>query len=544
MNRSETKTHIRVLFWFLGFNILLSIGLNYLYLVFTPGWNKLFSIVFLHSALVSNILLIYLLVALPLFALGVGSRYRTPVFILFVVILSSLHILNLIDIAIYRIFKFHFNSMVINLIFAEGAEDSLHFGFNTLATLGLIVMGIVTVEVLLIYKVFHRFGYKPISKRIAIAAITISLLIVSADKLTFAIADLYNRSEVTRFSKVFPLYQPLTIKRFMYKNFKFKVDREEMLIFDQSYSSLDYPKRPLIGPKQAHPVNIVWIVIDAWRYDMLSEELTPNIWDFSKRSTIFMNHYSGGNASRFGIFTLFYGIHGYYWHQFLGERQSPVFIDQLKKLNYDFKIISSSKLTNPEFRKTAFIRIPECIVDTLDGNRAENKDPLLTTTFLSWLNTRDTSKPFFSFLFYDAPHGPYSYPDKFEKYTPSNKQLNYLTVGKKDSLSLLNSYKNAIYFDDSEVGKIITAMEKQGLWDNTILIITGDHGEEFYETGFWGHTSAFSDYQTKVPLLLYVPNQDSNKVEYLTSHVDIVPTMLALLGIGMTNIFTRRDNRY
>lgn len=530
MYYSEKLSHIRALGWFFGFNICLSLGLNYTYIVLSTGWNKLLSIVFLHTALVSNILLIYLVVALPLFTLAIGSRYRTPLFILSVLILSTLHILNFIDIAIYRIFKFHINSMVLNLVFTEGTEDSLHLGFNTLATLAAIMVGIVAIEILLINKVFHRFGPKPISKRCLSVTLTIGLLMVLADKLTFAVSDLYNRSEVTRFSRVFPLYQPLTIRRLMQQHLGFKVDREEILQLDRSYSSLNYPKRPLTAPKQAALPNIVWIVIDGWRYDMLSEELTPNIWDFSKRSTVFTNHYSGSNASRFGIFALFYGIHGYYWYQFLSERQGPVFINQLKKLRYDFKIISSSKLTNPEFRRTAFIEIPEHIVDTLEGNRAEQKDPLLTTTFLSWLSTRDTSKPFFAFLFYDAPHGSYSYPDEFEKFTPSNKNPNYLTIGKKDSLTLLNSYKNAVYFDDSEIGKVLTSMENRGLWDNTILIITGDHGEEFYESGFWGHTSSFSTYQTKVPLLLYIPHKAPGKVDYLTSHIDIVATMLELLG--------------
>ena len=521
-------------------NILISIGLNYSYLVFTNITQNILSFVFLHLALVSNVLMIYTVIAIPLYILCITIKHSFSIFLIFVITVSMLHIFNFADIAIFRIFKFHLNSMVITLISTEGAGDSLHFGFYTLISVALIIITIIVIETVLIYKIFLKLGSKPISKCFITFVILISLLFITTEKLTYAISDLYDHRDVTRFNKTLPLYQPLTIKRFMRKHFNFEVNRENTLNLVKKNSSLNYPKRKIAVPKQVNSLNIVWIVIDAWRYDMLTEELTPNLWDFSKRSIYFKNHYSGGNASRFGIFTMFYSIHGYYWHQFLGERQSPVFIDQLKELNYDFKIISSSNLANPEFRKTAFIKIPDSIIDTLDGSRAATRDPLLTATFSSYLSIRDMSNPFFAFLYYDAPHGPYSYPDDFNKYTPSNKNPNYLTVSKKDSLTLLNSYKNAIYFDDYEVGKIITSLEKYKLLDNTIIVITGDHGEEFYETGHWGHMNNFSDFQTKTPLLLYTPNLSPEKVEKLTSHVDIVPTMLELLGYNKdANIYSQ-----
>jgi membrane-anchored protein YejM (alkaline phosphatase superfamily) len=108
------------------------------------------------------------------------------------------------------------------------------------------------------------------------------------------------------------------------------------------------------------------------------------------------------------------------------------------------------------------------------------------------------NKPFYAFLFFDAPHGPYSYPDNFEKFKPSNKNPNYVTTSRKDAVALRNSYKNAICFDDTLIGSLLDTVRKKGLLENSIIIITADHGEEFYETGFWGHTSAFSRYQTQV----------------------------------------------
>ena len=103
-------------------------------------------------------------------------------------------------------------------------------------------------------------------------------------------------------------------------------------------------------------------------------------------------------------------------------------------------------------------------------------------------------------------------------------------VRKKDVIPLLNSYKNAICFNDFEVGNVLDALEEKDLLKNTIIVITSDHGEEFYETGFWGHTSAFSKFQIKVPFILYIPGEQHRTITYLTSHIDVVPTMFELLG--------------
>jgi membrane-anchored protein YejM (alkaline phosphatase superfamily) len=200
------------------------------------------------------------------------------------------------------------------------------------------------------------------------------------------------------------------------------------------------------------------------------------------------------------------------------------------RLGYDFKILSSSKLTNPEFRKTAFVKLPQYINDTLPGTNAEEKDPELAKAFITWLDERDKEKPFYAFLYFDAPHGPYSYPDQFEKFKPSNKSPNYVTTGRKDAVPLFNSYKNAVFFDDFLTGKILNALRKHGLMTDTIILITGDHGEEFFEVGNWGHTSDFSKYQARVSCVLYIPGYPHQEITYPTSHLDVAPTFLKMLG--------------
>ncbi len=534
---SENRRRIfSSLFWFFSINAFVTILIGYQYILHAAGVECATDHVYLHLALCSNFFLLYLTLALVLLPIFWAIPRKLPFFFLTIPLVLVIHLFTLVDATLFRIFKFHVNSMVLNLFLTEGAWDSVHFGVTTIITIIAIVGIIILFELVLLRICYRRSMQSPVTtphhSRFSWRKLltTFVMLIVLADKLIFAVADLYNWHEITRHRAVFPLYYGFTIKRFMRKYFHFELDRETELTLAAQTSPLNYPRGPLERqPLDTYP-NIIWILVDAWRSDMFNEEVSPHIWEFSKNALVFDNHYSGGNASRFGIYSLLFGVYSYYWHQFLGARQSSVFIDELLDLGYDFQIVSSTRLTYPEFRKTAFIRIPEYIDDRRDGARADTRDPQTAQHFLDWLAARASSAPFFSFIYFDAPHGPYSYTDEFEKFTPSNKTANYITVGKDDMLPLKNSYKNAILFDDALVGNILTYLEEHDFLDHTIVLITADHGEEFYESGFLGHTSAFSKEQTKVPLILYVPGQKHEKIQRLTSHLDVVPTMFSLLG--------------
>ena len=92
----------------------------------------------------------------------------------------------------------------------------------------------------------------------------------------------------------------------------------------------------------------------------------------------------------------------------------------------------------------------------------------------------------------------------------------------------LNRYRNALHFVDSQVGLAIDALRKSGQMDNTLLIVTSDHGEEFNDTGknYWGHNGNFSPYQLHVPLLVRGRGwQPGAEVTYFTTHNDLAPTV-------------------
>ena len=100
-----------------------------------------------------------------------------------------------------------------------------------------------------------------------------------------------------------------------------------------------------------------------------------------------------------------------------------------------------------------------------------------------------------------------------------------------DIALMWNRYLNAAHFVDGQIGRLIDHLDAAGALQNTVVVVTGDHGEEFLEHGRWGHGSAFIDEQMRVPLVMRIPGQDARVIDTVTSHLDIVPSILPALGV-------------
>ena len=86
---------------------------------------------------------------------------------------------------------------------------------------------------------------------------------------------------------------------------------------------------------------------------------------------------------------------------------------------------------------------------------------------------------------------------------------------------------------DSQLDRIFKFLEQEKLLDDTIVVVSGDHGEEFMEKGHWGHNESFHQEQIRPPLLIYIPGKKHQDIYRMSSHLDI-PAMLAPY-FGITN---------
>ena len=448
-----------------------------------------------------------------------------------------LQTLLIIDTKIYSIFNYHINALVLNVITTEGASDSVILGKGTILTFLSFLSCVLFVEVLI--NAYFNGRHKELGgKRKALlikafrTAFVLGISLIIFEKGMYAYADLYDRTTITRGAVVYPLYTPLTIKRFAHRHLGFNFSKENRIKSHSDGAKLQYPEEGSFDAGRDKKYNIIVIALEGLRFDNLDPQIMPNAWEFGQRALIYNNHYSGGNGSRFGIFSLMYGIGGTYWRSFLAHRTSPVLINTLLDRQYDFKILAGTSMTFPEFRSTVFVKVPQYVEDSFTTNDNVERDRIMTDKFIDYLSNRSKDRPFFAFLFFNASHQPYNYPKEFERFRPVLKEeLNYFKDTGRDKIDMLkNRYRNAVYFDDSLLGRIIRAIEGHGLLENSIVVITGDHGEEFFENGFFGHTSTFDDYQTKTVFLMSYPKTEHRVIERITSHADFVPTVMETLG--------------
>lgn len=513
-------------------NFMLTLILGIPYFKFVGGYPL--EIFFTVVAHISNTVMIYVVLAVVLLLL---YNLQFPK-IIFVILFFTVNILAFIDAGVYKIFRFHINGLVLNTLITQGGWESLDFNQTTEIFIVFILVSMFFAELFLYNNLSGFFAKKDfaVGKKHVFFILALLFLFVVIDKGIYAYSDLKNIPYITRHSKLFLLYQPFTIKKFAQKHFNIKIDEAVSFRLDKKYSGLNYPQKKLeFLENQKSPPNIILILIDSFRFDMLDYEITPNIHNFSKKSLVFENHYSGGNCTRFGVFSVFYALYGHYWDLMLGERQPPVFMTALSDFGYDFKIMAASKLTFPEFNKTCFVNIPqEKIEDEPRGSTKIEKDASMTDDFIKYLSVvagkEKYKKPFFAFLFYDCPHGSYDSPPEFRKFKPAAETFNYLLLNKDNIQPVFNRYKNASHYDDYLVGKIIKKLEKSGLLKNTVVIISADHGEAFFEKGFYGHNHGFCEEQVKVPFVFYVPGYKHKKYTKMTSHLDMVPAIMSLLG--------------
>ncbi|EIU7614421.1 DUF3413 domain-containing protein [Vibrio vulnificus] len=372
------------------------------------------------------------------------------------------------------------------------------------------------------------------------ALLTFAALLATNAIHIWAAAHAYQ--PVTTVKRYLPLFYPATADKFMRKQGwvdEEALERQKALAFKRK-NDLNYPLAPLQTQPVEKPLNIMLLVVDSWRADTFNADNTPNMWKYAQSGVVFNNHIATGNATRTGIFGLFYGIPGTYWHGFLANQQSPVLIDRLQALDYQLGIFTAAQLRKPEFNQTVFTKVENLRIGS-EGSRPSELDADLTQDWLAWYDQRDKSKPTFSFLFYDAPHG-YDFPADFEpKYEPMLKEVNYLKLNNDtDPTPFFNRYKTSVRYVDSMATKVLDKLKESGDLENTLVIITGDHGQEMNDNklNFWGHNSNFTDAQVNVPFAIFGPGVDAAKIQWsseaLTSHQDVVPTLMKHY-LGVTN---------
>ena len=475
-----------------------------------------------HFTLLSAVLLAFVLVPILL---------RAPAWLVLplgIALTIAMLFALLIDTQVYQLYRFHINAGVMNLLLGGAAGETFEFSGSMYLQAVAIALGVIAVQSVVAWLLWRHVRRSPGNPRIA-RALTVTLV---GSVVTFHAwhmwADATGYEPLLEQTDALPSRYAATAKRALRTLGVNVRSQPPAPSRGHERGDLVYPLQPLSCEQSGRPPNIIVILIDSWRQDALNAQVTPNLDRFARRAVRFTDHHSGGNATRIGVFSLFYSIPGTYWHRMLAEREGPVFITQLLERHYDVRAFRSAPLFSPEFDRTVFVDVEDLRLRS-DGDTSVERDRDVTSDFQSFLASRPDSAPFFALLFYDSAHKLDMPRDSPPVFQPSAPTVNYLGLNAgTDPLPMHNRYRNSLHYVDSLVGEVLAEVEARGLLENSVIVVTGDHGQEFNDNrrNYWGHGSNFTRFQTSVPLLLYSASLAPASHSHRTTHFDVVPTLM------------------
>ena len=178
-----------------------------------------------------------------------------------------------------------------------------------------------------------------------------------------------------------------------------------------------------------------------------------------------------------------------------------------------------------------------------------------TDAAIRWLGDRPAEDPaFFFWVHYQDPHGPYTPPKRFvdqfddletrEPLPPLGSTTGgfrqipaYQNLGgERRPQYYRNRYDAEIRFFDEELGRLLAWLEKEGYFENSLIVFTSDHGESLGEHGYWfSHEANLYDEAVRVPLVIhYPPGTQRPSGDQLVGHLDFWPTVLDAFQLPAT----------
>lgn len=435
-------------------------------------------------------------------------------------------ILNYLNSQVYGIYHFHINGFVLSMVFGEGAGEI--FNFSILLYLKEIALFLIVAAIVVsVWYASHRiWQWKKKAYAWFVAGCFIGCTLYA--HIWHIYASFYQHQSVMKSTTLLPYYFPTSANRFLLEH-GFEPPKGVGNVNGRQSEDLQYPIRPLEEVKPESLPNIVVILLDSWNKRTLNAENMPNTYQFAQQNQWFTNHFSGSNGTRSGVFSLFYGLSCYYWESFEPAHIYPVLLKRLQKLGYDIQTYPSATWADPPFGRVIFGGVPGIRTET-PGKTSLERDTRIADLFIADTDKyKKSKKPFFSFLFFDLPHSFELPADKNKKFQPAWAYADYTKLSNDmDPTPFYNLYRNTVYQDDILLGKVFETLKKQGLMDNTIVIVSGDHSQEFNENhrNYWGHNSNFSTYQLGVPMIWHIPGMQAHKYTHRTTHYDMVPTLM------------------
>lgn len=328
--------------------------------------------------------------------------------------------------------------------------------------------------------------------------------------------------------------------------------------------------RTRVNSASIHRWNVVIVVVESLRSDELTpygghRTVMPNVERLARESRVYTRNITNATHSDYAAVV---PLSGQYPLRSTNQRAFPERIryprvlihDILKGFNYHTAVFSSQNeywggmyyfldtgsierfFHSESYRGSTYVPPTDPgFGDWASQGRHAGKidDRFTVRASIAWLDSlyagvSVSSDPFVMYMNLQNSHVPYRRPADFPPRfgsgrTAFNIGFNHFPRDSADAVR--DIYDNSLAYVDSQVGRLIGHLKDLGLWDRTIFVLTGDHGEAFFEHGFAAHGNLPFAELARAPLLLHAPGLAPGRDDRPSQHVDVAPTILSILGL-------------
>jgi membrane-anchored protein YejM (alkaline phosphatase superfamily) len=276
--------------------------------------------------------------------------------------------------------------------------------------------------------------------------------------------------------------------------------------------------------------DVVLILLESTRADSLQPDVMPRLWRRAEATgTTFDRHYALASSTYFTVFGLLFGMQAHKLEAVVGAGRHPELFPAFTANGYASRFLAASSVDWMGLREQVFGDVQQSLeTDWPPKLDAEQKDAAMIAEAKRFVGSAG-DKPVFLFLFFVGTHFNYSYPPRSARFSPAWDGQGILKASSTPGDLILARARNAAYEADWKIDEFLDWME-QARGKRPLVVVTGDHGEEMREQGHIGHGSALTVQQLHVPMVVMGDGVPVGHRDAPTSHADVVPTLLRLLG--------------
>jgi membrane-anchored protein YejM (alkaline phosphatase superfamily) len=453
------------------------------------------------------------LVALPCSRWPRLYRYAAPAVAGFLTAVLAL------DSQVYRAVGFHLNGFFLRVLLQRSGLSEVGFSPGLALALVAAALALVILDALAGAWFIRR---RPIRRRtwtIAAALLAIGL----AERVYGQVLQHFGGPAIFAASGVLPLQAPIRIGSILgallgkEKRDPFAGADQHRLPSGVDPGEIRFTRRP----------DVLFVLAESMPHDHLDERTLPGVWRRAAGGARFTRHYSSACATHYAVFSLFYGLQAQKLEAIVGSGRRSVLFSAFRANGYGVHALAASCVDWMGLKETVFGEVDG--LETWCEGEALARDRAMIERARAILRAARADQPIFMFLFFDATHFAYQYDPQDRLFEPEWDGAAGLRATNAEGWHIKNRARNAARTLDRSLDAFLEDFEA-ARGREPLVVFTGDHGEEFRQKGHLGHGSDVTDEQVHVPAALFGPGVPKGVFDAPTSHIDLAPTLLALLG--------------